>query len=290
MAKAQNVPFAARFAQLLAVAVVAACAAKEEPPPPPPPAPNVITVRASDFAYSLPAEVPSGYTTFKLVNDGPNLHHMIVARIDSGKTFDDAKAALAKHGPPPMWLVPVGGPNAPEPNAESNATLDLKPGDYVAFCMVDIPGGVPHVAKGMLSSLKVVAATAATAAAPTADVTITLADYSFTLSKPLTAGSHTIAVTTGPGQPHEIEIIKFAPGKTMEDFMKDVQVLMSGKPAAGPLSASAIGGVAPGVAGTTQYFTVDLTPGNYALLCFLPDAKDGKMHLEHGMVQQFTIQ
>src|SRR5687767_14412067 len=110
MVRKSHVPFAAaRIPHLLIAASIAACASKEEPPPPPPPAPNVITVRASDFAYTLPAEIPSGVTTFKLVNDGPNLHHMIVARLDSGKTFDDAKAALAKHGPPPMWLVPVGG-------------------------------------------------------------------------------------------------------------------------------------------------------------------------------------
>jgi hypothetical protein len=290
MAKHTQIVSASRLRGILAVAVLAACAQKEEVPPPPPPTPNIVTVRASDFAYAIPAEIPAGFTTFRLVNDGPNLHHMVVARIDSGKTYDEAKTALGKHGPPPGWLVPVGGPNAPDPQAQSNATLDMKVGEYVVFCMVDIPGGVPHIAKGMINPLKVVAATGATAAAPNADVTMTLADYSFTLSKPLTAGSHTIAVTTSPGQPHEVEIIKFAPGKTMADFSKDMQLMMSGKPLPGPLSASAIGGVAPGVAGTTQYFTVDLTPGNYALLCFLPDAKDGKMHLEHGMVQQFTIQ
>ena len=39
----------------------------------------------------------------------------------------------------------------------------------------------------------------------------------------------------------------------------------------------------------SEYFTADLTPGNYALLCFVPDAKDGKPHLEHGMVKQFKI-
>jgi hypothetical protein len=39
----------------------------------------------------------------------------------------------------------------------------------------------------------------------------------------------------------------------------------------------------------TQYFTADLTPGNYVLLCFVPDAKDGKAHMEHGMVKEFKV-
>ncbi len=279
-----------RLAGLLAVGAIAACAAKEEQAPPPPPTPPVITVRASDFSYVIPAEIPSGFTTFRLVNDGPNLHHMIIARIDSGKTFDEAKAALAKHAPPPPWLIPVGGPNAPDPKSQSNATLNMQPGNYVVFCMVDIPGGVPHVAKGMISSLKVVPSTTAEAPAPKADLEIALSDFIFGVAGPITAGTHTIAVTTNPGQPHELELVKFAPGKTMDDFMKDMQTMMAGKPLAGPLSASAIGGVAPAVAKTTQYFTVDLTPGDYALICFLPDNSDGKMHFEHGMIKQFTIQ
>jgi len=36
-------------------------------------------------------------------------------------------------------------------------------------------------------------------------------------------------------------------------------------------------------------FPVDLTPGTYALLCFAPDAKDGKAHTEHGMITQFEV-
>jgi hypothetical protein len=31
---------------------------------------------------------------------------------------------------------------------------------------------------------------------------------------------------------------------------------------------------------------VDLPPGDYGLLCFLPDSKDGKPHYEHGMAKE----
>jgi hypothetical protein len=41
--------------------------------------------------------------------------------------------------------------------------------------------------------------------------------------------------------------------------------------------------------GARAYFTADFTPGNYVMLCFIPDAKDGKSHMEHGMVQPFTV-
>jgi hypothetical protein len=40
----------------------------------------------------------------------------------------------------------------------------------------------------------------------------------------------------------------------------------------------------------SQYFSADFVPGSYALICFLPDVKDGKPHFVHGMVQQIEVQ
>ena len=41
--------------------------------------------------------------------------------------------------------------------------------------------------------------------------------------------------------------------------------------------------------GMRATFTADLTAGDYGLICFVPDAKDGKMHLEHGMMKNFKV-
>jgi hypothetical protein len=37
------------------------------------------------------------------------------------------------------------------------------------------------------------------------------------------------------------------------------------------------------------FFSVDFTPGEYALLCFSPDEKDGLSHESHGMIRQITV-
>jgi uncharacterized cupredoxin-like copper-binding protein len=50
-----------------------------------------------------------------------------------------------------------------------------------------------------------------------------------------------------------------------------------------------LGGVAPLARGEVAWFEVDLQPGKYALICFLPDAKNGKAHYEHGMVQEIDV-
>lgn len=245
--------------------------------------PNVVTVHTSDFKFDVPDTIAAGMTTFRLVNDGPHLHHMQIMRLDSAKTYADFQRAIMKKGPPPRWVVLVGGPNAAEPKTESNATQDMPAGNYVIACFVDMPGGVPHVARGMAKALTVAPSTAAAVAAPTADVTMTLADYSFTLSRPLAAGKQMIEVRNSGPQPHEVELIKLAPGKTSKDLMAWMQKRN------GPPPGSAIGGVAGAVPGSSLFFSADVTPGDYVLVCFLPDAKDGKPHFMKGMMQDVKI-
>ena len=57
----------------------------------------------------------------------------------------------------------------------------------------------------------------------------------------------------------------------------------------GPPPGKPLGGIAGIESGMSQYFTADFTPGSYALICFLPDAKDRKPHFAHGMVQQIEV-
>lgn len=246
-------------------------------------APQMVTVTARDFSFEAPAEIPAGPTTFQMVNAGQALHHVQLVKLEEGKTVDDLLAAMKAGGPPPAWARNVGGPNAPDPGATSNATVVLEPGNYAMLCFVDIPGGVPHVMRGMVKPLRVTAPTAS-AGVPAHDVVMTLSDYTFALSKPLTAGRHVIRVENAARQPHEVEIVRLAPGKTAEDvaaWMRDPQ---------GPPPVSAIGGVAGMDSGMSNTFEVDLEPGKYLLLCFVPDAGDGKPHLAHGMIREITIE
>ena len=58
----------------------------------------------------------------------------------------------------------------------------------------------------------------------------------------------------------------------------------------GPPPGKAVGGVAGMAPGLNEYFTADFSSGTrYVLICFIPDAKDGKPHFAHGMAQQITV-
>jgi hypothetical protein len=267
--------------------LVAACQPKQAPPVASAP-PASVTIHAMDFAFAAPSEISTGVTTFHLINDGPGLHHALFVRLDSGKTVADLLRSLKKPGPLPAWAVYVGGPNSPDPGKESLATLDLAPGNYAMICMLDMPGGVPHFVRGMVRALTVTPAPAATAAmpkavAPVADNVITLSDFTFALAQPITTGTHTFQVVSAPGQPHEVLVVRLDGGKTAQDFVRWLEKMK------GPAPGQAIGGTAAAAPGVEQSFTATFAPGDYLLICLVPDAKDGKLHFMHGMMHVIKV-
>src|SRR5215211_2735171 len=68
------------------------------------PATRTATIRAKDFAFEAPDSVSAGWTTFRLLNQGPNLHHVQIIRLDSVKTVADLEEAFKTPGPPKPWM------------------------------------------------------------------------------------------------------------------------------------------------------------------------------------------
>jgi hypothetical protein len=252
----------------------------------------VVTVHAKDFSFDAPKTIAAGMTSFKLVNDGKALHHLQIIKLEQGKTFADLQAAMKVQGPPPKWIVPVGGPNAAVPGGTVEATLKLDAGNYVIMCLIPSPGDpTPHFMKGMIQPLTVSAdsgvaqAGAPSIEAPKPDVHLVVKDYGFAFSKPLHVGKNVIHVMNEGPQEHEVIFIKLAPGKHVADF--DTWATTGGMK--GPPPAMPVDGMAGMAKGRTGIFTANLTPGTYALTCFVPDAKDSKEHSAHGMTSEFTV-
>ena len=246
-------------------------------------APAAVTVVTTDFAFDAPAELPAGLTTFRLVNRGPQIHHIQLVKLGEGKTMDDFMAALKAGGPPPKWISMEGGPNPSELGDTSITTVTLQPGNYAMVCFVPGPDGIPHIAKGMARPLTVTAGAGATAAEPEADVVMKLVDYDFELSKPIPAGRHTIRVDNAGPQEHEVVIVKLDAEKEPIDFAKWGEKMV-GKP-----PGTLHGGVSGIMPGGKAFLEVDLAPGEYGLICFVPDSKDGKGHYRHGMAKKVTV-
>ena len=212
------------------------------------------------------------------------MHQAQILRLDHGKTIADLKAAMKHEGPLPPWLHFVGGPNGIGPGqARRRRIASLAPGKYALVCLIPSPDGVsaPHegndpAVRGDRPRRR--------GRAPGRQDTVRLGDYTFDRGGRSRREAHLPRHQRRPSSPTSSVLLRLAPGKTVKDFGEWAESGMKGPPPALP-----IGGVAVIDHGDSGVFTADLTPGDYGMICFVPDAKDGKPHLMHGMMKQITV-
>ena len=96
------------------------------------------------------------------------------------------------------------------------------------MCWIPDKNGVPHVALGMQKALFVRGGKPTKVSGAKASITITQIDYQFILSKRIEAGLHTIEVLNHGTQPHELVVVKLAPGATVQDAIASFEPGASG--------------------------------------------------------------
>ena len=247
-------------------------------------APVVFT--AHDYGFNGPDRLPAGLTTVRIVNVGQDLHHVQFLKLLQGKSAADFRAAIAENpNRLPGWVQYAGGPNAHLPGSQASATLHLREGDYVLMCWIPDKNGVPHVALGMQKALFVRGGKPTKVSTPKPSLTVKQVDYQFILSTRIESGFHTIEVMNHGTQPHELVVVRLAPGATVRD------ALASFEPgAAGPPQGELVGGITGIEKGERVHFTGEFEPGRYGLICFVPDAVTGRPHFLHGMTTEFTVE
>lgn len=248
----------------------------------------VLEIVAMDYAFRAPDTVPAGVTTLRLVNRGTQLHHVQLNRLEDGKTVQDMLRDWKPGRPNPRYMTGDGGPTAALGGQTLEGTVLLKPGRYAIICWVPAPDGQLHMHKGMFGQIEVTgdaAAASATPVLPRADVTITMMDYGYLLPD-VKRGRRTFRVFNAGPQAHELVMVRLAAGKTAKDAAEWAERGQTGeKP------GEMMGGVAALTPGHVAQFAATMTPGRYALVCFVPDQKDGvgKPHVVSGMLREFVV-
>lgn len=119
---------------------------------------------------------------------------------------------------------------------------------------------------------------------PKADFSVVLTDFAFTMPAQIKAGKQIWEVTNKGAQPHEIPIARLMPGKTLQDALRFLQDPEGAPP------FEYVGGLQAIDSGRTAWAVLDLAPGEYIALCFVPDPASGEAHIELGMITAFTVQ
>lgn len=248
--------------------------------------PVEVKVGLADYSFDLPATLSAGPTEFVATNSGTEEHHMTLVKLKDGQTIKDVIAVLS--GDVAKGLIEnqlVAGPQAVAPGATQSMITDLEAGSYVALCAIPSPDHLPHAAKGMIKEFTVSPATQPTSASGIPDEPrITLKDFTFELPEDFD-GQGTFRVQNAGANPHEIAFYRVADGTTYDDA---VAIITGAKQVSGPPPVTSAGGVTVISPGQVGGMVLDLQPGTYVALCFLP-APDGQTHFQHGMVREVKI-
>lgn len=264
-----------------------------------PPGPGVNVT----YGFDGPERVAAGWVTLHLQNQGAELHQLVL--MDLGDmSYDDYAAAMGATmmggstmgGMTPATpttmgghmgsATPVGGVAAVTPGTNGTAIVRLDAGTYALLCQIPGGDGMAHMKHGMMRKLVVVAPQGAPASEPSGDITITASDYHFNLSKPLTAGAHTLKFENKGTHHHEAVLIKLTGNATAKDF---TDYFAPDNHPTGPPPADAAWGAGTLATGAHEYVTADLPAGHYGLFCFEQDNADSPPHFVLGMVREFDV-
>ena len=147
----------------------------------------------------------------------------------------------------------------------------------------------------VLAACSPAAPAAAPSAAPTEpaaepnsipEITIDAADFSYTAPDSINAGWVRIKLTNGGKEPHHVQFLRLNDDVTLEQFQ---EALQQGEGAALALvkNMGGVGAIAPT---GSALAVVNLTAGDYVLICFVPSPSDHVPHLAKGMIKHITVQ
>ena len=255
-----------------------------------------VVIEATDAGVTDPGELAAGLTLITFDNQsGADATLELYPTADQAAY--DALIELFATGQEAMMLPPEfyeitisGGISAPA-GASAGVILDLVPGLWAfnyfvadeAGPGINIPTAVEVTGEpnGM--------------SPPEADVVAEMYEMEFTIPDEVAAGPQVWEVTTTGMQPHFVLMSRYPEAFTDEQVM---ELLTSFDPTGTPdPSSSALqfdlfedAFESPVLSsGQTNWYEIDLEPGYYVALCFIPDPETGAPHALLGMHELFEV-
>ena len=239
----------------------------------------VLRLVATDMKFDAPTTIPAGLTRVRLVNQGQVWHAALVTRLPDSANVEDYLAEAREGKSFPVSATDVGGPGQTAVGDSSEVVLPLEPGRYAVVCWSD-----DHVKSGMIAPL-VVEATGADSArapeAPAADAELSLQDFRFVHAAPFRSGPQVLRVRNEGVRPHNVQLYRLEPGRTLRDFGA-WRASRTGPPPAVP-----VGGMDTMAPGKEGWLPLTLEPGRYFIACGTPEGD--VIHAQMGMIEEFEV-
>ena len=109
-------------------------------------------------------------------------------------------------------------------------------------------------------------------------------DFAYVAPKTVKSGVTTFRLVNDGTTLHHLSVIRLQKGKTMADFVAFIK-----KPAPPFGWFTEMGGPNPALPGGTVEATMNLDPGNYVIVCFIPSPGETAPHIMKGMVGALTV-
>ena len=235
-----------------------------------------VRIIGRDFRFEMPARLSAGRNRLTLVNLGAEPHYAGVMRLDSGKTVSDFAEWRNARAARPAWLTSVGGVAPIQPGDSAAVELNLPAGRYVVFCSYPSPDGVSHLAKGMFKEIVVESRQGNRGGTALPD-SVSLRDFSFTVTAPIVSGTQTLRVVNRGSRLHQLLVVQLPDSVTAEQEMAWFE-----RGSRGTRPGLPSGGVLQLPPGESVLATLHLKPGRYLLLCSVREP-DGRSHHSLGM-------
>ena len=270
---------ATAIALLMLAATVSACGSSSTVTPK-----QKVTIEIENFGeqvqVAVPRTVEAGVQELIFRNQATGEHSAQLVRFDgkhSPAQVLHAANAWGEGGKPlPDWIHLAGGFGALKSGQSGRGATRLVEGRYLA---VDLEA---H-GKPVYSVFNVVGK-ADENPLPAAPASIKASEYSFSASG-LTQGQHRVLFQNTGNEPHMLAAAPLRTGATLADVRRFIKS-EKGKP---PIVDSKAIDLAVLDGKGSQTVDLDLEPGKYALLCFVPDRKGGPPHIARGMISAADV-
>jgi hypothetical protein len=239
------------------------------------------TIEFNSEGISIPQELSAGLTTLNFDNQTEAPVAPILARLNEEVTMEQFIEVISTEGPEAaIPLVSLLGGTEIAPEQSFAITFDFAPGNHL---LLEFNSEVPAIQPFVV----VEAEEAVEAELEEAAVPVIMADYLFSMPLEIEAGVQTWYIENGGEQWHEMSIARVEPGTTVDQIMAAFMAEESGEQPEIVVEETFF--FAPVSAGEYVQFELELEPGTYFVVCFLPSFEDGQPHIMHGMYQFITV-